>query len=121
MDDVLDELIASAEEVHDELGIGHTEATYHRSMERELSERGIGFSSEGTVPIFYKGVPVGRRRPDLFVEGCDGTIIVELKAGSDSGEDQLLDYQNILADDNNFDIAAGMLIRFNEELEIVKS
>lgn len=119
--DIVDRIIASAEEVHDTLGVGHTESTYHRAMEREFSERGIPFSSEGTIPIFYKGSPVGRRRPDMFVETDDGTIIVELKAGSKSGEGQLLDYQNILGDDSNFDITGGVLVRFNEEVEVVTS
>ncbi len=121
MNPVTDEIIASAEEVHEILGVGHSETTYHRAMERELSERGIPFSSEGTIPIFYKGSPVGRRRPDLFVESDDGTVIVELKAGSRAGEDQLLDYQAILGDDSNFDIAGGVLIRFNDDLEIIRS
>lgn len=119
--DIRDRIVESAEEVHEELGVGHTESTYHRAMEREFSERGIPFTSEGTIPIFYKGNPVGRRRPDMFVEGEDGTIIVELKAGSNSGEAQLLDYQDILGDDSNFNIVGGILVRFNDDVEVVKS
>lgn len=119
--DIIEDLIAAAEEVHDALGIGHTEATYHRAMERELSERGIGFSSEGTIPIFYKDSPVGKLRPDMFVDGENGTVIVELKAGSGSGKEQLLGYQSILGGDENFDIEEGVLIRFNTEVEVVRS
>lgn len=115
------DIVSSAEEVHESLGVGHTESVYHRALEREFSERGIPFSSEGTIPIFYKGAPVGRRRPDMFVDRDDGTIIVELKSGSNSGEEQLLDYQHILGDDNNFDIAGGVLLRFNDELEVLIS
>lgn len=115
----VDELIAAAEEIHDILGTGHSEATYHRAMERELSERGIDFASEGTIPIFYKGTPIGKRRPDMFVDG--GTIVVELKAGSRAGEDQLIDYQNILEDDDNFNIQNGLLIRFNDDVEVLRS
>lgn len=118
---VVDELIEAAEEVHEILGPGHTEATYHRAYERELSERGIAFGSEGPITISYKGTPVGKRRPDMFVDGDDGTIVVELKAGSGSGKDQLFDYQNILSDDQNFDISHGALVRFNEEVEVVLS
>jgi GxxExxY protein len=118
--DIIDDVIEAANEVHDELGSKHTEATYHRALERELSERGIGFSSEGTITIHYKGVPVGKRRPDMFIDGEDGTVVVELKANSNTGEEQLLDYKNILDDDSNFDISAGMLIRFNDEVEIVR-
>jgi len=57
----------------------------------------------------------------MFVETDDGTIIIELKAGSKSGEGQLLDYQSILGDDSNFDITGGVLVRFNKELEVVTS
>jgi len=117
--DIVDEIIDAAEEIHEVLGSGHSEATYHRAMERELSERGIDFGSEGTIPIFYKGTPIGKRRPDMFVDG--GTIVVELKAGSRAGEDQLIDYQNILEDDENFNIERGLLIRFNDEIEVLRS
>lgn len=112
------ELEEAANEVHAALGTGFTENVYHRSLERELSERGIPFSSEGTIPIFYKGSPVGRRRPDLFVEGDDGTIVVELKAGSNAGDQQLLQYLDLLDKDNNYDITEGWLIQFNANCQI---
>ncbi len=115
----VDKIVEAAEEVHEILGPGRSEATYHRAMERELSERGIDFGSEGTIPIYYKGTPVGQRRPDMFVDS--GTVVVELKAGSRAGEGQLIGYQDILKDDENFDIEHGLLIRFNDELEILRS
>lgn len=90
-------------------------------MEVELSSRGIEFSSEGTIPVTYKGKPVGRRRPDMFIETDDGMVVTELKAGSNSGEAQLLDYQDILGEDSNFNIVGGILVRFNEEVEVVTS
>lgn len=118
--DTIERLQKSAEEVYAELGGKHTEATYHRALERELSHRGVGFTSEGTIPIFYRGVPVGKRRPDMFVDGDDGTIVVELKAGSTRGEEQLLSYSDILSDDSNFDISHSVLIRFNDDVEFVE-
>ena len=118
MDQIMNQLISAADEVHDILGPGCSESTYHRAYERELSERGIGFTSEGTIPIFYKGTPVGKRRPDMFVDSVEGTVAVELKAGSGRGEDQLFNYLSILGDDNNFNITGGILIRFNEDVEI---
>lgn len=108
----------AAERVFDELGSGWTESVYHSALQRELSERGIPFHSEGTIPIIYRGAPVGRRRPDLFVMTEYGTIVVELKAGSSSGEEQLLQYLDMsTADDNLDEIVGGVVIRFNEELE----
>lgn len=115
-------IVDAAEEVHDVLGPGCSESTYHRATEAELSKRGISFSSEGTVPIYYKGLPVGKRRPDLFVDdGSGGQIIVELKAGNTRGQDQLFNYMSILDDDCNFDISGGILIRFNDKVEVVLS
>lgn len=111
-------VIKSAKEVHSILGPGFTEAVYHSALQRELSERQIAHHSEGTIPVMYKGAPVGRRRPDLFVVTDNGLIVVELKAGSSSGEEQLSQYLSMTTDNDNLDnIVGGLVIRFNEELE----
>lgn len=108
----------AAREVHDRLGPGFTESVYHKALSRELSERGIAHHSEGTIPVMYKGAPVGRRRPDMFVMTEYGALVVELKAGSGSGEEQLLQYLDMTVEDQNIDdIVGGVVIRFNEELE----
>jgi len=109
----------AAQEVFDELGAGWSESVYHRALERELSERQIPFHSEGTIPVMYKGAPVGRRRPDLFVVPDVGdTIVVELKAASNSGSAQLAQYLDMTEADQNLGvIRGGAVIRFNEELE----
>ncbi len=117
---VLTEVFDAADEVHKELGAGFTESCYHRALESELSDRGVRFSSEGSIPVFYKGTPVGRRRPDIFVQDGDETIILELKAGSKSGEGQLLQYLDLLGEDSNFDIKKGVLIQFNSDCEITE-
>lgn len=111
----------AAQEVHDILGPGCSEATYHRALEHEFSRRQIPFSSENTIPIFYKGQPVGKRRPDMIVDAEPGSIVVELKAGNKSGEDQLFNYLSILETNKNFEINGGILIRFNTEVEVVMS
>lgn len=113
-----EQLKEAAERVHDELGAGFTESIYHKSLMRELSEQGIPFHSEGTIPVIYRGVPVGRRRPDLFIVTEFGLIVVELKAGSSSGEEQLEQYLGMTTSDDNLgEIVGGAVIRFNEELE----
>lgn len=113
-------LEAAAQEVHDRLGPGWSESIYHRALERELSERGVSFHSEGTIPVLYKGAPVGRRRPDLFVLGEDGeTIIVELKSDSSSGWFQLEQYLDLTeASEDLGYIRGGALIQFNNELSV---
>lgn len=119
--DIVEEIINSADEVHSILGPGCSESTYQQAMGREFSERGIPFSTEGTIPIFYKGTPVGKRRPDMFVESDDGMLAIELKAGSNRGQGQLFNYLAILGDDKNFDIMNGILIQFNDSVEVVVS
>lgn len=114
------DVIKAAEEVHDELGTGFTENVYHRALESELSREGISFTSEGSVPIYYKGFPVGRRRPDMFVEVDDSTIVVELKAGNSGGDEQLLQYLDLLRENDNYGISKGILIRFNDSVETVE-
>lgn len=114
-----EKLEEAAQEVHDELGTQWTESIYHRSFERELSERGIAFSSEGTISVMYKGSPVGRRRPDLFVTDENGdTIIVELKADNSGGWAQLEQYIGLTESSADLGtISGGALIKFNNELE----
>ncbi len=108
----------AAQEVHKELGEGFTETIYHSALQRELSERGIAHHSEGTLPVMYKGAPVGRRRPDMFLIGDEGTLVVEMKAGSSSGEEQLLQYLDIVGENPNYgEIIGGAVIRFNEQVE----
>jgi len=108
----------AASTVHYELGDGFSESVYHRALERELSERGVPFHSEGTISVFYKGAPVGRRRPDLFVVTDDGLIVVELKAGSSSGEAQLQQYLDLTTASTDLGtICGGAVIRFNDTLE----
>lgn len=115
-----EELESAAEVVFDELGSGWSESIYHRAMERELSERGIAFHSEGTIPVMYKGAPVGTRRPDLFVVAENGdTTIVELKAGNNSGWFQLEEYIDLTeASDDLGHICGGAVIRFNDSVEM---
>jgi GxxExxY protein len=112
------ELREAVAAVHDELGGGYSESVYHRALETELSNRGVTFSSEGSIPIFYDGSPVGRRRPDLFVRDGDETLVLELKAGSNRGEAQLLQYLDLLGEDDNFNIQKGLLVQFNDNAEI---
>lgn len=115
------ELVEAAVEVHEELGDGWTEKIYHRALEKELSDRGVPFTSEATLTVTYKGSPVGRRRPDLFVTRDDKVLVVELKAGSDKGEGQLSQYLGLVENNSNFDeLEGGLLLQFNEELNAVE-
>lgn len=116
---LLDDVEESAERVHEHLGPGLSERAYHNALETELSHRGIEFSSEANFSIQYRGKPVAYRRPDLLVGEESEIIVVELKAGSKSGEDQLDSYLTLGADDSNLEVTGGILLSFNSELEVV--
>ena len=114
----MEEIVDAAENVLEEMGSGWSESIYHRCLELELSRQGIEFSSEGTISVQYRGKPVGRRRPDMFVTVDDGVVVLELKAGSSRGGGQLVEYMDLLdADDNFDDLAGGILLQFNDDLE----
>ncbi|EGQ44289.1 MAG: hypothetical protein J07AB43_00550 [Candidatus Nanosalina sp. J07AB43] len=116
-------LLACSEQVHGVLGGGFTETVYHSALERELSDQNVSHVSEGTLPILYKGTPVGRRRPDMFLVSENGEkIVVELKAGSTKGKEQLAEYMTIIENDDNYDdIVGGCLIQFNNSLHVYET
>lgn len=75
--DLTHRIIGCAMRVHSTLGNGFQEVIYQRCMAIEMEEAGIGFKREMEMTIFYKGIDVGLRRVDFFVED---SIMVELKA-----------------------------------------
>ncbi len=86
-------IVGAAIEVHKELGFGFLEAVYQEAMELELTQRGVPFDRQMSLPISYKGQRLKKEYvADLI---CYGRIIVELKALehlSGREEAQLLNY-----------------------------
>lgn len=83
LNELAEQVIASAIEVHRHLGPGFLESTYHRALAIELRRRGVSFTSEVPVTLTYKDEPIGDGRIDMLV---DGALIVELKAVEGSCE-----------------------------------
>ena len=71
------EIIGCAMEVHKALGNGFQEVIYQRALEIEMAQQGLTASREHEMDIFYKGINIGNRRVDFFVEE---KVMVELKA-----------------------------------------
>lgn len=77
LSDLTHKIIGCAMEVHKTLGNGFQEVIYQRALAIEMETQGLGFSREHEMTINYKGVDIGTRRVDFFVEN---QVMVELKA-----------------------------------------
>jgi len=84
VDDALEGLtykvVGLAMAVHNDLGPGHREATYHNAMTQRFAEAELAAESEPELPIFDEhGNQVNFYRPDHRVGGA---LLVEYKAHS---------------------------------------
>ena len=72
------EIIGSAIEVHRNLGPGLLESTYEECMAFELQDRDLIIKRQHEIPVFYKGIQLEQNyRIDLLV---NNQVIVELKS-----------------------------------------
>lgn len=101
-------IIGCAMAVHRALGNGFQELIYQRALEIEMKLAGIDFSREFEMPIFYRGVNIGTRRVDFFVERV---ISVELKATTKLDDVHLAQAINYL---EAYNLEVGLLINFGE-------
>lgn len=95
-------------EVHSKLGNGFPEVIYQRSLALEFQDQDISYNRELSMPLYYKGESVGRRRVDFLVEE---KVLVELKALSEINNthfNQILNYLTA------FQLEIGLLINFGE-------
>lgn len=101
-------IIASAIEVHKNLGPGLLEAIYLDCLSLELESCGLRFQKEVNIPVSYKGKRVGHRlRIDCLVED---KVVLEVKAVETLlpvHEAQLVTYLRFSAKE------IGLLINFN--------
>ena len=99
-------VIGCAMTVHSALGNGFQEVIYQRALEIELMDRGLPFSREREMPIYYKKRQIGSRRVDFLV---DNAVSVELKAISKLEDVHLAQAINYL---EAYDLEVGLLINF---------
>jgi len=106
--DLTNQIISAAIEVHKALGSGLLESVYERCMCHELSLRNVPYLCQLHVPIEYKGVRLdGGLRLDLLV---DDKVVVEINAVDAINaihEAQLLTYLKLM------DKRVGLLMNFN--------
>ena len=106
--DVTREIIGAAIEVHRALGPGLLESVYQPCLQFELTAKKMRFVVQRSIPIVYKGMPLGTNyRIDLIVEDL---VVVEVKSVAAIvaiHEAQLMTYLRLTG------CPAGMLINFN--------
>jgi GxxExxY protein len=107
-DELSNEIIGAAIEVHRTLGPGLLESTYEECLCQELTLKKISFERQKTLPITYKGIQLDcGYRLDILVEKL---VIVELKTVEriePIHDAQLLTYLKLS------DLWLGLLINFN--------
>lgn len=110
-DELSNQVIGAAIEVHRHLGPGLMESVYQRCIIHELELHGLRTKQRVTVPIRYKDLQFeDTLRLDMLVEEC---LVVELKAVESVlpvHKAQLLSYMKLM------DIPVGLLINFHEAL-----
>ena len=100
-------IIGAAMEVHKQLGCGFLEPVYQEALAIEFSKRGIPFSREVKLSVFYKDMRLNTPYRVDFI--CFDEIAVELKALahlSGTEEAQLINY--LKASDKEI----GLLLNF---------
>src|SRR5450755_1823654 len=75
--EITQKIIAAAMKIHSTLGNGFQEVIYQRAMVIEMPYHELQFEREKEMPVLYRGLQIGTRRVDFFVEGL---IMVEIKA-----------------------------------------
>ncbi len=106
--DITDKIIGAAIEVHKILGPGLLESAYEKCLCYELNLRGLKFTCQTELPLFYKGTNLDcGYRLDIVVENA---VILELKAVEQLlpiHEAQLMTYLKLSGH------KVGFLINFN--------
>lgn len=104
--DITEKIIAASMQVHKTMGTGFQEVIYQRALEIEMPLQQLSFERERELPIFYRGIQIGTRRVDFFVEN---KIMVELKAVAELNDVHLAQAINYL---EAYNMEIGLLINF---------
>jgi GxxExxY protein len=111
IEEICQETIGAAIEVHRHLGPGLLESAYEACLTHELRERGLKVETQRALPVNYKGLRLDAGyRMDLLVEQ---TLIVELKSVE---ELQPIHLAQMLTYLKQSGLSLGLLINFNVPL-----
>ena len=108
--EITQQMIGAAIEVHRELGLGIVEKAYEEAMCHEMHLRGLTFRRQQAVPIVYKGVKLAANLwLDLLVQD---KVILDLKAKEEVtalNKTKLLTYLRLSR------LRVGLVINFHVE------
>ena len=111
LEDLTEQVIGAAIEVHKQLGPGLLESAYEECLCHELHLRGLAFQCQVPLPVTYKGLKLDcGYQLDLVIEDA---VILELKAVEKIlpvHEAQLLTYLKLTGK------RVGFIINFNVEI-----
>lgn len=106
-DQAIETVKSLANEVWRTLGSGYSESQYAKALRYELREHGIEFNPELTFEVFYKSIPIGEQRADLYCPRHELVIELKHKAKIDDGSRlQLRSYLQTLG------LRRGLLVNF---------
>ena len=108
LNEVTENIIGAAIEVHRTIGAGLLESVYEECLCYELALRGISFKKQYTVSLAYKDIALDADyKLDLYVEDA---VVVELKTVEKLlpiHDAQILTYMKLV------ESSVGLLINFN--------
>lgn len=110
--ELTEEIIKAAHNVHNELGYGFLEKIYHNAMILELRKMGLEVVCEKPITVYYDGQIVGEYFADIVVAG---KVILEIKAVQALNAAHEVQWVNYL---KATDIDVGLLLNFGESLGV---
>jgi GxxExxY protein len=110
--DLTEQIIGCAFEVHGVLGSGFLEKVYENALLVELRSRGLKAEAQQPIPVFYKDKFVGEYFADIIVENL---VILELKALEKLCDIHELQLKHYLRATN---IEVGLLVNFGRSVDI---
>lgn len=108
--ELTERVIGCAIEVHRTLGAGLLESAYKKALCIELAHHRLAYERERSVPLLYRGEPVGGYQVDLIIEN---RVVVEVKSvlhWEPVFEAQILTYLRITG------LRVGLLMNFNKSV-----
>ena len=108
-EELTESVIGAFYEVYNTLGFGFLEHIYMAALELVLRARGHQVDREVWVTVMFQGVPIGKQRLDMVV---DGKLVVEAKSTYDLRPGVLRQLHNYLCATH---LQVGLLLHFGPE------